>query len=111
MTREPDLERQIPMFAVIKLFPLPPLPPPMVQRVFESLVWVDPIFLTGTCSESPVNPTHPQSSRDNDCILPWRCPCSSPEIPLSRSPFVRRLGKKYLHPPPQVYYHNRHIEV
>ena len=36
VTRTPNFERQIPMLAVIKLFPLPPLPPPMVQMNFRS---------------------------------------------------------------------------
>src|SRR5512136_2127642 len=39
ITRTPNFERQIPMLAVIKLFPLPPLPPPIVQIIFRWLLW------------------------------------------------------------------------
>src|SRR4030042_6104976 len=44
MTRRPSLERLTPMLAAIKLFPLPPFPPPMVQIIFRLVGWGSSIF-------------------------------------------------------------------
>ncbi len=46
MTLTPNWARQMPILVVIKLFPLPPLPPPIVQIIFRRLLEVCPIVLS-----------------------------------------------------------------